>query len=243
MKLRCLACEVFSRPLYHYSANSPHVVDISLFKRGLHNTPNELNKYLKEQIKATTDNNFEAILLAYGLCGKATLEIQALNIPIVIPKAHDCITLFLGSRDRYNQEFSKTPGTYWYTQDSYERQDVTDETFPLGSYEIDVTENLRKEYVKKYGEENAEFLLKTLDSWQKHYQRAALIDTGFGEISKVELFAKKQAKKNSWQYEKLKGNLEILRKLVFGEWDNDFLVVDPGKKITMTFDDEIIAAR
>lgn len=243
MKLRCLACEVFSRPLYHFAANSPHAVDISLFKRGLHNTPNELNEYLKEQIEATFVNKYDAILLAYGLCGKATLELHALNIPIVIPKAHDCITLFLGSRERYNQEFNKIPGTYWFTQDSYERQENTGETLPLGSYEIDLNKNLRNDYIKKYGKDNAEFLLRTLESWQKHYQRAVVIDTGFGDISKVEEYAKKRAKEHSWQYEKFKGNLEILRKLVFGEWDDDFLVVDPGKKITMTYDDEIIAAQ
>lgn len=45
-----------------------------------------------------------------------------LAIPrLVIPRAHDCITLYLGSRQRYLEQFNARPGTYWYSLDYLER--------------------------------------------------------------------------------------------------------------------------
>ena len=61
--------------------------------------------------------------MGYGLCGQATAGLIARSIPIVIPHAHDCITLFLGSRDSYQYQFVNYPGTYWYAHDYIERSD------------------------------------------------------------------------------------------------------------------------
>jgi len=33
----------------------------------------------------------------------------------VVPRAHDCITLLLGSKERYAKLFGERPGTYWYS--------------------------------------------------------------------------------------------------------------------------------
>ncbi|MBK8050203.1 MAG: DUF1638 domain-containing protein [Anaerolineales bacterium] len=66
---------------------------------------------------------YDAIILAYGLCGASTAQLIARHTPIVMPRAHDCITLYLGSRDRYQAEFEKHPGTYWYSADYLERQE------------------------------------------------------------------------------------------------------------------------
>ena len=41
------------------------------------------------------------MVLAYGLCGGVTAGLHAGSITLVIPRAHDFITIFLGSRDRY----------------------------------------------------------------------------------------------------------------------------------------------
>ena len=49
------------------------------------------------------------------MCSHGTLGLKSDIYRIVIPRAHDCITLFLGSRERYIDEFSKIPGTYWLT--------------------------------------------------------------------------------------------------------------------------------
>ena len=43
------------------------------------------------------------------------------HIPLVPPAAHDCITLFLGSRQRYMEYFQAHPGAYFKTTGWIER--------------------------------------------------------------------------------------------------------------------------
>ncbi len=240
MRLKCFACEVLSRPLYHFAAISPHVVDFTFFQRGLHNTPLDLRKTLQSQIDSVTTPPYDAILLAYGLCGQAILDLHPSQLPLVLPKAHDCITLFLGSRQRYNKEFDRIPGTYWYVQDFIERTNDSTSLLPLGSYAMEFNEELHEEYERKYGKENADYLMETLGGWQKHYQRAAVIDIGLGDTNVVERSAQEQAKKYHWSYEKISGDIGLIRKLVFGEWDDDFLIVDKGKSIQMSYDEHVV---
>ena len=123
MKLKCLSCEALTRLAYLCAAYSPHQVDVELFQIGLHNTPLHLRAILQGQIDTTVGQGYDAIVLAYGLCGQATAGLVARDIPLVIPRAHDCITLFLGSRARYNAQFEDQPGTYWYVQDYIERRE------------------------------------------------------------------------------------------------------------------------
>ena len=98
MKIFCLACEVLARPLYLCAAHSAHRVDIQLIQRGLHNQPANLRTVLQAAVDAASEKPYDAIALGYGLCGQATSGITARSKPLVIPRAHDCITLFLGSR-------------------------------------------------------------------------------------------------------------------------------------------------
>ena len=46
-------------------------------------------------------------------------------MPLVIPRAHDCIALFMGSRQRYREYFDAHPGTYYRTSGWIERDDAT----------------------------------------------------------------------------------------------------------------------
>jgi hypothetical protein len=132
MRIKCLGCDVLARAIYWSAAQSPHVVDVQLLERGLHNTPAVLRARLQEQIDSAASLSYDAVVLAYGLCGQATAGLVARGTPLVIPRAHDCITLFLGNRERYNEQFSNQPGTYWYTLDYLERRQDSATSLALG---------------------------------------------------------------------------------------------------------------
>ena len=240
MRLRCLACEVLARPLYFCAAHSPHVVDVELFRRGLHNNPSDLRAQLQARIDAASDEGYDAIVLAYGLCGQSVAGLVARNIPLVVPRAHDCITIFLGSRDRYRQQFEEHPGTYRYNLDFMERSDGTGGSIALGSDASTDLDAVYREYVEKYGKENADYLMEVMGAWQQHYRRAAFIDMGVGDASKVEAQARAQAERRGWLFDRLAGDLVLVRKLLYGEWDDDFLIVPSGQKIQMTYDDRVV---
>lgn len=240
MKLKCLSCEALTRLVYLCAAQSPHMVDVELMRIGLHNEPLNLRDRLQERIDALTSEDYDAILLGYGLCGQATSGLQAKAIPLVIPRAHDCITLFLGGRDRYQQQFEDHPGTYWYVQDYMERRESTGTVLSLGSGLDANIEAVYDDYVKQYGQDNADYLMEVMGAWQSHYNRAAYIDMGVGDGSVIELQTKDEADRRSWNFDRLPGDLILIRRLLNGDWDDDFLVTPPGEEIVMAYGDDVV---
>jgi len=239
MRLFCLACEVLARPLYLSAARSPHIVDIALLRRGLHDDPADLRAQLQARVDEASKDGYDAIVMGYGLCGQATAGLTARGTPLVIPRAHDCITLFLGSRDRYDQEFEANSGTYWYALDYIERDDGAGGSLALGAAGAGLDADY-EEYVLKYGKDNADYLMEVMGAWQKHYKRAALIDLGVGDISAVAARARSDADRRGWVFEKVAGDMVLLRRLVEGDWQDDFLVLQPGQRLAMTYDHAVI---
>jgi hypothetical protein len=242
MRLMCLSCEVLARPLYLSAARSPHIVDIELFRRGLHNEPADLRARLQARVDAlgAPGNHYDAVVMGYGLCGQAVAGLVAPSIPVVIPRAHDCITLFLGSRERYQYQFEEFTGTYWYALDYMERDDGTGGNLALGSGSDVQLDEVYDEYVRKYGKDNADYLMEVMGAWQKHYKRAALIDMGIGDISATEARAQADAARRGWTFDRIAGDMVLLKRLLEGDWADDFLVLQPGEHVTMTYDANVI---
>ena len=162
-----LTCEALARPVYAAAAGSPHTINVRLFKQGLHNRPKGLRATLQEEIDAIEPGSCDAILLAYGMCGTATVGLTARHAPLVLPHAHDCITLYLGSRQRYNEEFMRHPGTYWYSVDYMERQEPGAGA-AMGAAGIGEEEEQYEQYIQKYGQETADMLMEEIRSWSRH---------------------------------------------------------------------------
>jgi hypothetical protein len=242
-KLLVIACDVVARPVYLCAARSPEVVDIRLLARGLHNEPVKLRDILQKEIDAV-EAGYDAIVLGYGLCGGATAGIEARTLPIVLPRAHDCITLFLGARERYAAEFSAST-TYWYVNDQVERNKGYNATAVGLGVSGDTDEDMeaiRAEYVEKYGEDNAEYLMEVMGAWKTHYQRAAFVGMGVSDEAASIEEAREQADRRGWAFDQIEGSMVLLRKLIYGEWDEDFLVLQPGEKLAMSWDDAIVKA-
>ena len=238
MKLYLLACEVLTRPLYLCAARSTHIIDIQLVRKAQHNTPNLLRKTLQGYIDAA--QGYDAVLLGYGLCGQATAGLAARQLPLVLPRAHDCITLFLGSRESYNAQFEQFPGTYWYAQDYIERDDGSGSALSMGSGSDVDLQNVYAQYVQKYGQDNADYLMEVMGAWQQHYQRAAYVDLDGPGSRHVSERAQAEAARRGWTFERIAGDLTLLRRLVEGDWEADFVVVPPGSSVAMSYDDGIL---
>jgi len=245
MRLRCIGCDALARLIYHCAAWSPHVVDVELLPRGLHNTPPNLRVQLQARIDAARDTatKYDAIALVYGLCGTALDGLTARDIPIVIPRAHDCITLFLGARERYKEQFEKYPGTYWYALDYIERSDGTGSTLSMGSGTDTDLQAVYDQYVQKYGKDNADYLMEVMGAWKQHYRRAIFIGMGVGDETAAETRAQEQAARRGWSFERIVGDLVLIRRLLHGDWGEDFLVLEPGQRVVMSGDDVVIGCQ
>lgn len=242
-RLLALTCEALARSIYASAATSPHTITTQFYRQGLHNTPKILNKTLQAQIDDVPPDTYDAILLVYGICGMSTVGLQTQHTPLVIPRAHDCITLYLGSRQRYQDEFDAHPGTYWYSLDYMERNE-SGSAVALGAASIGLSEELYDSYVEKYGKDNADYLMEVMGEWGKHYDRAVYIDVGLGDGEKFEQLAQEQANRRDWTYERKDGNRRLINGLVQGDWsEDDFLVVPPAHMICKTSDDSLITAK
>jgi len=249
LRLRAVTCEVLARPVYHFAARSPHVVDVVLLRKRLHDTPGTLRELLQAEIDAAADADppYDAVVLAYGLCGGAAAGIVAGGVPLVVPRAHDCITLLLGSRDRYESEFTAHPGTYWYAPDYIERSEGdapgTGGGLPgLGATTDEAEAAAYADYVARFGEDNGAYLMEVTGAWRSHYDRAAYLDTGLGDPSALEENVRKEAQRRGWLFERLPGELGLIRRLLEGDWDDDFLVLEPGQRLAMSYDPSVIRA-
>jgi hypothetical protein len=250
LRLRVISCEALARLVYLCAAHSHNVVEVTLLRQRLHDTPVVLRDLLQAEIDAASaaDPPYHAIVLAYGLCGGATAGIAASSVQLVVPRAHDCITLLLGSRERYEREFADYPGTYWYASDSLERSNAKDGDavgglIGLGATTDEAEQTAYAEYVARFGEDNAAYLIELTGAWRSHYDRAAFVDTGVGDASTVEEEVRLEAQRRGWLFERLAGELVLIRHLLEGEWDDDFLVLQPGQHLVMSYDPTIIRAQ
>ena len=241
VRIRVIACEVMLRELCYCTARSRNTVDLVFLRRGLHSNPDTLREEVQAAIDATDEGECGAVALAYGLCSNGIAGLRARGIPLVVPRAHDCITLLLGSREAYDERFATAPGTYYYTGGWIERGDDTVPRRPEDGAGLDAS---FEELVAKYGRDNAEYLWEVQSSWIKYYTHAAHINTELGDIEAYRAYVRKIAAERGWEFDEIPGDLSLLQALGDGEWDEArFLVARPGEEIVARVGPEVMEAR
>ena len=102
LKLKVIACDVLRREISFLASRSPCYIDVTFLSQGLHVTPDKLRAMLGEEIEKADkgihyshylgNEQYDFIILAYGLCDNSILNLSSSLTPLVIPRAHDCIT-------------------------------------------------------------------------------------------------------------------------------------------------------
>ena len=244
-RLKVLACGVFERELRALAERCDNEIEIELLDAGLHARPHELRRRAQEGIDRAEVEVFDAVLLGYGLCGRGVAGLRAKSKPVVIPRVHDCISLFLGSRHEYRRQFAAHPGTYYITSGWYEKQAHPKSARIKAPDDRSAVRQHPKfaEYAERYGEDNAEYILQFFDSWKKNYTRAAFIDLGLGESATYARFTQEIARDIGWDFEHIKGSLHLLEQLLNGDWPaSDFLVAPPGHTVVGTGKNDLFEA-
>ena len=181
---------------------------------GLHLTPEKLRHKLQETIDAASAE-VDTIILGYGLCSMAVVGLKATGCTLVVPRVDDCIAIFLGSHAAYKQQASQEPGTYYLTKGWIEVSDT-----PFEEY---------NRLVELYGPERADRMIKLV---LKNYTRLAFIDTGQYEQERYRDYARRTAERFELRYEEISGSTALIKKMLFGPWDDDFVIARPGDTIS-----------
>jgi hypothetical protein len=242
LRLKLIACEILYREFCAAVARSAHRVDVQFLAKGLHDIGQQgMSRRLKETLAEVDESQYEAILLGYALCSNGLVGLAAREIPLVVPRAHDCITLFLGDRRRYLEYFHNHPGVYYKTSGWIERGDG------LAQLTGELTERIGglhwtyEELAAKYGEDNARYLHEQLGDMTRNYTGLTFIEMGIEPDDRFEQQVRREAAERGWKFEKLAGDMTLIRDLVEGRWDEDrFLVVPPGCRVAASFDEQIV---
>jgi hypothetical protein len=224
-RLQLIVCKVLQREAYFCAARSPNIVDIVLMPQGLHDEPDRLRREVQKALERTRDiqdRPYDASLLGYGLCSNGIVGLGA-EIPIVVPRAHDCITVLLGSKERYQEYFDSHRGVYWYSPGWIE----SGKQPSRGRYD-----QLLQEYIRKYGEDNAAYLMEVEQTWMKEYRWATYVDWGLTAAQDYKAFAQDCAAFLHWNYDECQGDAGLMQRFVDGLWgEEEFLIVSPGQRI------------
>lgn len=180
---------------------------------GLHVNPDQLRRTLQDAVDESA-NQMDTIILGYGLCSQAVIGLQANGCTLVVPRVDDCIAIFLGSRAAYKQQSRAEPGTYYLTKGWIEVGDS-----PFAEYD---------RLVERYGLERADWVIGVM---LRNYTRLALINTGQYELERYRDYARRTAARFGLRYEEIEGSTALVKKMVYGPWDDEFVVVPPGGTI------------
>lgn len=239
MRLKLISCEIFYREMCAAVARSPHQVEIEFLPKGLHDigAPGMLQRV--QQGVDGAGRGWDAVLIGYALCGNGIVGLTARGVPLVVPRGHDCITLFLGSRERYLEYFNSHPGVYFKTTGWIERGAALNQLSIQGKTGIGWSYG---ELAAKYGEENARYLLDQLGGYA-NYRQLTFIRMGIEPDGSFEATARGEADRRGWKFEAVDGDMSLIHRLVNGQWgEKDFLIVPPGWRVVATYDDRVIAA-
>ncbi len=195
----------------------PHLppgADYEVLDFGLHIRPEGLRSALQQAIDAASESA-RTIILGYGLCSQAVVGLTANGCTLVVPRVDDCIAIFLGSDGAYREQQRTEPGSYYLTKGW-----------------IEVSDTLLDEYertVEAYGQQQADRMMQLM---LKNYTRLAFIDTGQHEQERYREYARSAAQRLGLSYEEIPGSDALVIKMLYGPWDDDFVVAHPGETIT-----------
>jgi hypothetical protein len=247
--IKLIACRVMLREVSLITASSDAVIDVTWMPWGLHDKVGALNEYLQHEIDSISagddphttyprrGRDFDAIVLGYGLCSNGTVGLKSEKYPVVIPRAHDCITLLLGSKESYMQAFNADPGTFWHSAGWAESGSELSQE--------ELREQQYAQFVEKYGAEMAEEMSEMFSGMMENYTQLGMIcwpefaETHF--MQEAVAYAKGYAADRELNYTEYAGSSSLMRDMLEGNWDEDrFIVVPPGKVAAPSYDDAIL---
>jgi len=246
MLLKLISCNVFQREVCWCLARSPHIVDFEFTELGEHAHSGRLRDLIQSRIDATEQagKKYDAILLLFGLCGNATAGLSARQTQLVIPRAHDCCTILLGSKEKFAEHFKDAPSTpfssagYLDRGEYFLRVDGGTSTVNYGSSYA--------ELVRQYGEEDAKYVWETMHPPALENAQTKAVFINLPETTPPEYIQRFQEKAAAAGKEcvQLEGSLRLIDNFLRGQWDpQEFLIVTPGQKTVGVYDwDEVVRA-
>ena len=215
-----ISCQVFQYLLEEHLPANASVKSITYLDQGLHLIPRDLKDAIQNEIDRIEAPSL--IVLGYGLCGNGLDGIRSGQHTLLVPRTDDCISIFMGSYQAYQQQFHNNPATYYLSKGWLDSA-----SNPLSEY---------KKYKEKYGVETADYLM---DVQYRHYKRLVLVAHNEDELRKYRPLVKEVAaycERWGMVYEEIIGSDDYIRQLMeasqaLEKAGTEFIVVPPGGEL------------
>lgn len=206
-KIKLFCCKTMMDEI---EAMKPDDMAVEYMEYALHRTPEKLREELQRRIDE--EKEADTLVFVYGLCSRGLDGLKSGDKTLVIPRVHDCISLLLGSREKYEEEFGADPGTYYLSKGWIDQK-----ADPYVEF---------LECVDKYGEENARWISQQA---YQHYKRIAFIDTNLSNLDQYVDYTRQVAEFLGVKYTEIQGKSDFFLKLLKGDWQHNCIVIPPGQ--------------
>ena len=218
MKEVFIICKMMEAEARAALASTGSAAEVVWMEKGLHTRPELLREALQKTLEqAERDFAPERILLGYGFCGNAVAGLTAGNYELVLPRIDDCITLFIGSRER-KAALEGGVGTMFQTSDWSD----TDESLLSQKHRL----------YDDYDEDEAEYLFEMMFG---HYGRIGVLDTHCYDLEPVLKSSRAVAEALGFDHQVYDASNRFLVELLSGgPFDEKrFVVKGPGETISL----------
>ena len=90
-------------------------------------------------------------------------------------------------------------------------------------------------------EDSGRYLYEEMSGYKRNYSRLTFIRTGLEVDDSFRQRAQAEAAEKGWKFEEFDGSTTLFRRLLSGDWTDEFLVVQPGEQIVASNDDQILS--
>lgn len=186
---------------------------VVIVDRQYHSEPSEMKERIRETIQGLPAE-YDTVLVSMGFCG-GTWDHVTFDRRIVIPRVDDCVSLLL-TRDNVLVPNRKEMGhlyLYETNPEDFSALSLMREGFQSGDRDLD---GLDPAYL---------FSMLT-----QGYHHMDIIDTGLSPCYEEDyvIKAQEQADVIGAELDYVPGGVLLLEKLVSGDWDEQFIVAEPG---------------
>ncbi|MDR3602677.1 MAG: DUF1638 domain-containing protein [Desulfosporosinus sp.] len=213
IKIKLIGCDSTKNEVC--SLGIPETMDCEFLDFNYHGKPNLLHERLQGIIDQS--QAYDLIITTYSRCSNVVVGLLSRQVPLLLPKTHDCISLLLGSNARQLKLLRENPGTYYFSRGwlDYGRT-------PYAEY---------LEYLDRFGREKAADLIKMLYG---SYNKAVLIVTlGTKDIEKYREKVREIADFFGWDVGEEEGDLQLLTSVLNGSIGQDTVYVEAGRTVTI----------
>lgn len=206
-----ISCAMLADEVNHILQQTDIDLPVIWVERGLHSTPEKLNRILQHYIDAL--QNQDEILLTFGLCGNGTAGLISKHTLLRLPRFDDCINQLLCKQPRTERKQTETDAIYLTRGWTLDKEAI------LQQYQI---------LSRQYEPEMRNMILQTM---YDGYHTLSVINTGCFDLKPVEQYADQAAACLNFTRNTVSGNISTLEHLIVGTNDPNILTLNPGEMI------------